>query len=151
MKPVNGGFTIIELIVVLAVLAVLAGLLFPIAENSLRRQKEADLKQALFDVRRAVDRFHDMALVGNVSSANVSDFPPNLEALIKNNDANGSPYLRYIPRDPFSTDEGKQPANTWLLRSYQSPQGIFGDGVDVYDISSSSEEIGTNGIPYREW
>jgi general secretion pathway protein G len=151
VKRINCGFTIIELVVVLAVLAALAGLLFPIAEHSVRRQKEADLKQALFDVRRAIDRFHATVKASNVNAASVSGFPPNLETLVNSNDPSGIPYLRYIPRDPFSTDEGKPPAATWLLRSYQSPPGASGNGVDVYDISSSSEEVGTNGIPYREW
>jgi general secretion pathway protein G len=147
------GFSLIELMVVMTVLGVLAAAVMPLAEMTLQRERERELKHALWEIRDAIDAYKRVAdSVG--ASTGGSHYPPNLEAL-----AAGTPdpktgqtlyFLRRIPRDPFAPAE-LPAAQTWQLRSYQSPPDRPEPGADVYDVSSRSDRMGLNGVPLREW
>jgi len=151
------GFTVIELVVVLVVLSTLALLAMPLAELTVKRVKEQELKYALIEIRQAIDAYKlasDKAKLAQAGGA--SGYPPNLMALVEgapnaaSTDAGQLYFLRRIPRDPFS--DAKQSADqTWGLRSYASSYTEPEPGEDVYDVYSLSAGIGLNGIPYREW
>jgi general secretion pathway protein G len=157
-RGISRGFTIVELLVVMAVLGVLAAAVMPLGEMLLRGQKERELKQALWEIRSAIDDYKKAnergaltALVGD------SGYPPNLQALVtgvvdaRPGSAGQNLYfLRQIPRDPFAPPE--LPAEqTWRLRSYASPPDKPAAGADVFDIRSSSEDLAMDGTPYAKW
>lgn len=149
------GFSLVELLVVLAVLGVLSMLVMPLAELSTQRERERDLRKALWDIRTAIDDYKravDAGAVAGVSGG--SGYPPSLEALVKGVPATVQGktiyLLRRIPRDPFA-DPALPDEATWALRSFQSPPDRPRPGADVYDVSSRSELIGLNGVPLKEW
>ncbi len=152
------GFTIIELLVVMAVLGVLAAAIMPLGETLLTAQRERDLRLALREIRGAIDDYKRAVDQGAVTAASgESGYPANLKVLVE-----GTPdtrpqgrgrmqyFLRQIPRDPFA--DARLPAEkTWRLRSYASPPNKPVAGADVYDIHSSSDGIALDGTPYAKW
>jgi general secretion pathway protein G len=150
------GYTIIELLVVMAVLGILATAAMPLAELGMRRAKERELKQAAWEIRRAIDLYKQASEDGRIGKvAGASGYPPSLEALtagVPDLSAGGAPayFLRRIPRDPFAGSAGDN-AQTWGLRSYRSSAADPQEGVDVFDVYSKSEATGMNGIAYRQW
>lgn len=147
------GFSLIELLVVMAILGVLAAAVLPLAEVNLQRQREKELKRALWEIRDAIDAYkRTMDLQASADGA--SRYPPSLEALVSgipDRRSGGQVYfLRRIPRDPFAPAD--VPAEkTWALRSYQSPPERPEPGADVYDVSSRSQAVGLNGVPLKDW
>lgn len=151
------GFTLMELVVTLALLGVLALLAAPLSELSLRRTKEAALRQALHDIRLGIDRYKSAVDQGLIErKLGDSGYPPSLEILVggvvnqKSLKKERMYFLRRIPRDPFAPPDGP-PETTWGLRSYASPPDSPFPGADVFDVHSQSKDIGMNGIPYEEW
>jgi general secretion pathway protein G len=150
------GFTIVELLVVLTVLAILAVAALPMAELTVRRSNERELKLALREIRHAIDAYKKAVDDGRVASAaNPSGYPPNLETLVAGlPDAKASNqklyFLRRVPKDPFAEAE-ESPSSSWGLRSFASPPDNPRPGLDVYDVYSKSNDVGLNGVPYREW
>ncbi len=149
------GYTIIELLVVMAVLGVLAIAAMPLAELSARRNKERELKSALHELRQAIDAYKSAYDSGHITKAvHSSGYPPSLHALVSGvpDAASGQTmyFLRRVPADPFAGNIA-DPEKTWGLRSYASSPQESRPGDDVYDVHSLSEESGINGIPYREW
>jgi general secretion pathway protein G len=151
------GFTIIELIASMAILSILAMAALPLAELSMRRLKERELRQALWEIRSAIDAYKQAAEEGKIArSATDSGYPPSLAALLEVRDisaANGDRALRFlrrIPRDPFFPDPSKPPEATWGIRSYASPANAPQPGTDVYDVYSLAAGTGINGTPYRD-
>lgn len=154
------GFSIIELLVVLAVLGILAGVAMPLAELNATRRKEEELRRSLWEIRDAIDAYKRAVEAGKVSPRPTpSGYPPTLEAL-----ADGAPgsgdgqsragavyFLRRVPRDPFHPDPMLAAAATWALRSYASSPDRPQAGDDVFDVASRSDKVGLNGRPYREW
>lgn len=145
------GFSFIELILVLVLLGVIAGLTYPLLSASAARHKEAALQQALLDIRQAIDAYHADVQAARRVRETASGYPPNLEALLEPRAAGAAPYLRALPPDPFFTGEYSAPAKTWKLRSYQSRPGEPNAGADVFDVLSTSQAVGSNGIPYSKW
>jgi general secretion pathway protein G len=144
------GFTLIEMLVTLAILALLASLALPLSELSVQRAKERELRQALRMVRGAIDDYKQAVDANRIARpADASGYPPTLEVLVEGvkdaKDPKGAKmyFLRRIPRDPFGGD--------WGLRSYASPPDDPRPGKDVYDVYSKSEGTGLDGVPYREW
>lgn len=151
MRRRLAGFTLIELLVTVAIVAVLASVALPLAENMVQRNREADLRRALREVREAIDAYKRAFDEGAIEkSLNRSGYPPSLETLVegavdKRDPKGGRIYfLRRVPADPITGEK-------WGLRSYASPADRPQAGEDVYDIYSPSERVGLNGIPYREW
>ena len=152
----SSGFTLVELLVVMAVLGVLASMLLPLAELNQRRERERELKSALWQIREAIDAYQRAALAGQaVMSAGRSGYPPNLRALVEGvADARSGGrmlyFLRSVPRDPFA-DPALPAEATWALRSYASPPEQPAPGEDVFDVASRSALVGLNGVPLRSW
>ena len=150
------GYTLIELMVVMAVLGILAMAALPLAEVSVQRDREHELKRALSEIREALDAYKRAGEAGTVVVASGSSgYPPSLEALVTGlpnpKDAGRLQYfLRRVPRDPFA-DDSTSAAKTWGLRSFDSPPDRPRPGFDVYDVFSQSDKVGLNGVPLREW
>jgi general secretion pathway protein G len=150
------GFSLIELLVVIAVLAILAVAAFPLAEVTVQRERERELKRTLWEIRDAIDAYKKASDVGLMPKAQGgSGYPPNLAALVQgapNAKAAGLTmfFLRRVPRDPFADDALPAEA-TWGLRSYQSTPDQPKAGDDVYDVYSMSTKSGLNGVPLKQW
>lgn len=153
----RGGFTLIELVVTVAILGILASATLPLAEIARTRAKESELRSALRTLREAIDAYKRAADEGRVErAADESGYPPALDVLVKGvRDTRSAGerriyFLRRIPRDPFA-DPQAPAADTWGKRSYASPPEAPQAGRDVFDVYSRSTAQGLNGVPYNEW
>ncbi|HRH82581.1 MAG TPA: type II secretion system protein [Thiobacillaceae bacterium] len=152
------GFTLVELVITVAILGVLAMMAVPLLEMTAKRQKEAELRAALRQIRTALDDYHQAWLDKKVERIEgASGYPPDLESLAKgvpditHPERRAMYFLRRLPRDPMSTEPDATPAETWGKRSYASPPDEPQEGEDVFDVYSKSPGLGLNGVPYREW
>lgn len=155
------GFSYVEMVFAVAMLALLAAVAAPYMEKHIQRQKESELKQNLREIRTALDAYkaaYDAAKMIKTSGA--SGYPANLDVLVEGVTDVSSPdkkklyFMRRIPADPMFPAMGQSqvsPAATWGVRSYESDAQNPREGADVYDVYSLSAEIGLNGVPYREW
>lgn len=158
MRNRGRGFTLIELLITLAIVSVLAAAAFPLSELSARRVKEKELREALWQIRSAIDAYKQASDDGRlVRTAGESGFPPDLRVLVEGvvdaKDPAGRKihFLRRIPRDPLSEDATLSGHQTWAKRSYESPATEPREGRDVFDVYSLSTKSGLNGVPYRQW
>jgi general secretion pathway protein G len=156
--PLQRGFTLIEMVITAAIVAVLASIALPLSEMSIRREKETDLRQALREIRDALDAYKRASDEGRIQrSPEQSGFPPTLQALVEGVPNAKSPsaaklyFLRRIPRDPLNADASVPPESNWGLRSYETPPDDPRPGKDVFDVRSLSERKGLNGIAYSKW
>jgi general secretion pathway protein G len=153
------GFTLVEMIAVVAIVGILVAAGRPIIELSARRAREAELRHDLRQLREAIDAYKRASDEGRIAHpADASGYPPSLEAL-----AEGVPdarmpggsrriyFLRRIPRDPFATDASLTAAQTWALRSHDSPPDSPRPGRDVFDVASRSERRAIDGTLYSQW
>ncbi len=157
------GFTLIEILVTLAILGVLASATLPMIKMSVQRNKEAELKHNLRTIREAIDAYKEAVDVGKIKkSLDTSGYPPNLEILVEGVENAKSPdrqkiyFLRKIPLDPMMPIETTpgvdfDVSEVWGLRSYDSEADEPKEGKDVYDVYSLSPGVGLNGIPYANW
>lgn len=152
----SSGYTFVEIVVVTGIMAILATAALPIARVSMKRQREAELRRNLREVRIAIDQFHDWADRGFIASTELNlgaeNYPTSLEQLVDGvllaNDASGrkKKFLRRIPTDPFTgtTDWGK--------RSYNdSPDAKVWGGGSVFDIYTKFDGKALDGTKYRDW
>ncbi len=153
----KSGFTLIELLVTLALISLFATMALPLAEMTVKRNQEAELRASLRQIREALDAYKQAADEGRVSvRPGDSGYPASLDVLVEGVVDLTSPekkrvfFLRRIPRDPFA-DRSLKAENSWGKRSYKSSYDRPRPGDDVYDIHSLSTEAGINGIPYNEW
>lgn len=152
------GFTLIELVITVAILGLLATMVVPLAQLAMQREKEKDLRSALREIRTALDEYKQAVDLGKIPKPmSGAGYPESLTELISGVDNLTNPkggkryFLRRIPRDPFATDPTLTAEETWGLRSYDSPPDAPHDGDDVYDVYSLNAGIGLNGIPYQQW
>jgi general secretion pathway protein G len=152
------GFTLIEMLVTLAIMAALAMVALPLMQVAVQREKEEELRLDLWRIRDAIDAYKAAAEAGKIErTTGDTGYPASLDLLVDGVLDKTSParsrlyFLRRIPRDPMCDCPSKGDAQTWGKRSYASPPDSPGEGTDVYDVYSLSEEQGINGIPYRKW
>jgi general secretion pathway protein G len=152
------GFTLIELVITLAVIGLLVSAAFPLAQLVAKREKESELRAALREIRAGIDAYKMSVDTGHVEKEiEKTGYPPDLKSLYAGvrdltsvNNLNLY-FLRRIPRDPFFPDGAVPAEQTWGLRSYASPPDDPQPGDDVYDVYSLATGNGLNGVPYREW
>jgi general secretion pathway protein G len=154
----SGGFSLVELLVVVAIMSVLAGVGLPLLELSQRRTQEEELRRSLREIRSALDVYKQMVDLGRVAApAGGSGYPARLQVLVDGDVDARSPqglrlfFLRRLPRDPFAPDSVADAAETWGQRSYASQPNDPQPGTDVYDVYSKAAGSGLNGEPYRQW
>lgn len=154
----DAGFTFVELMVTLAIMAILVTVAAPLVQITAQREKERELRSALFEIREALDAYKRATEQGRIAvHLGESGYPKSLEVLVEGVPDQRSPtartlyFLRRLPRDPMAATASDEPAQTWGLRSYESPPDDPQEGDDVFDVYSKSERVGLNGVPYRDW
>lgn len=143
------GLTLVELIVTVAILAILASAAVPIARFQIKRQKERELRYDLWMIRDAIDKYKDAADRGAFQTkVDSQNYPPDLETLVKGVDVQGKKvkFLRRIPVDPMTNKA------EWGLRSMQddADSDSWG-GQNVFDVYSKSDGTGLDGTKYSTW
>jgi len=148
-KTGQHGFTLVELIVVVGILAILASAAIPITRWQVKRTKERELRAALWEMRNAIDKYKDAADRGAFQTKIDSfNYPPDLETLVDGVDVQTKKvkFLRRIPKDPMTGD------TDWQLRSMQDEADTTGwGGQNVFDVHSKSAATALDGTKYSEW
>ena len=150
------GYSFVELLVVSAILLVLASAVLPLSQVTMQRQREAELRRSLREMRTAIDRYKDAVDLGMIGGTDVraesEGYPPDLETLVEGvevtNDATGRKlrFLRRIPFDPITKSQ------EWGLRAYQDdPDSTSWSGDNVYDVYTRSRASALDGTNYNEW
>lgn len=150
------GVTLVELVCCSAIILVLASAAVPVANTWVKRRKELELRQALREIRIAIDRFqwdaeHNAAMGSKLNATNEEKYPEELEHLYEGFDTGVLPeikakYLRRLPLDPIT---GKA---DWMMRSSRDKPGSVGtDGINIFDVHSKSKALALDGTPYAKW
>ena len=153
------GFTLIEMLVTVTIVALLSTVAFPLLELAERRSNERELREALRQIRTALDSYKQAVDEGRILEVTKgSGYPPNLDVLVSGVADAKSPnrdqkiyFLRKIPRDPLGLPPAAGAMPDWGLRSYASAPVDPQAGADVFDVYSRSPAIGLNGIAYKDW
>lgn len=159
IRRIPAGFTLIELVITVAILGLLASIVLPVMELNVKRDKEVELRQALREIRGALDAYKQAVDERRVNHNLLkSSYPPSLKVLVEGVTDESDPdknskiyFLRRIPRDPFFNDPTRPDDETWGKRSYASSPDAPEEGEDVFDVYSLSTDTGLNGINYRNW
>ena len=155
-KKTASGFTLLEMIITLAILSMVTVVTIPVARNLVRRSKEKELRRTLIELRKAIDAYKIACEQGNVGpldrKINDECYPPNLEILVEgihppNKGDMTIRFLRRIPKDPF-TDRA-----AWGGRSVpDSPESLGGWGENVYNVYSKASGMSLDGkSQYKDW
>jgi general secretion pathway protein G len=145
----EAGLTLVELIVTIAILAILASAAVPVARFQVKRAKERELRYDLWQMRDAIDKYKDAA-DKNAFQTKVDSmgYPPDLDTLVNGVDVVGKKvkFLRKIPTDPMT-------GNTdWGERSNQDePTSTSWGGQNVFDVFSKSQGTALDGTKYADW
>ena len=155
----DAGTTLVELLVVLAIVSVLALTALPFAETAAQRKKEVELRETLRIVRTAIDAFHadwEEQEIAAEDAASPSGYPLTLEVLVEGVEGPGPEggfkrYLRRLPRNPFADADAPLEAQ-WVLLGYTDPPGTGEwNGEDVYDIAPRTRKTALDGTEIRDW
>jgi general secretion pathway protein G len=145
----QSGLTLVELIVTVAILAIIASAAVPLARFRAQRERERELRYDLWQMRDAIDHYKDAAeRHAFITKMDSQGYPPDLDTLVKGVDAQGKKlkFLRRIPVDPMT---GKP---EWLLRSMQDePNSDSWGGQNVFDVASKSKGTALDGTKYSDW
>jgi general secretion pathway protein G len=152
----QAGYTFVELLVVSAIVMLLASAVMPLARVTATRQREAELRRALRDIRTAIDKFKDAADAQQIATLEIKagseGYPADLEVLVDGvrvqNDATGRKlkFLRRVPVDPMTR------SSDWGKRSYQDdPDSTRWGGQNVFDVYTTFEGTALDGTKYRDW
>jgi general secretion pathway protein G len=146
----NRGVTLMELIIVISILLILMGASVPIMRVSVKRQKETELRRALWEMRSAIDRYKDAADKNAFQiKLGTEGYPPDLDTLVNGVEIAGGKKLRFLRRVPIDPMTGNK---EWGLRSMQDdPQSDSWGGQNVFDVYTKSDGTGLNGIKYKDW
>jgi general secretion pathway protein G len=143
------GFTLLELIIATTILVILSTMVVPMARVTIQREKERELRIALWDMRDAIDRYKDAADRGGFQTkVDSQNYPPDLETLVKGVDVQGKKvrFLRKIPTDPMTG------TTEWGLRSMQDdPDSDSWGGQSVFDVFTKSTGVALDGTKYKDW
>jgi general secretion pathway protein G len=150
------GFTFVELLVVTTILLILASAVMPLARVSMQRQREAELRRNLREIRTAIDKYKDAVDGGMIAAFDVKTgtegYPPTLETLVegvtKAGDATGIKlkFLRRVPIDPITR------TTEWGMRAYgDRPDSTAWGGGNVFDVYTKATGKGLDGTKYKDW
>jgi len=144
------GFTLLELIVAATILSILTMMALPLARVTIQREREKELRQALWEMRDGIDRYKDAVDRGAFQSkVDSGGYPPDLETLVKGVEAQGGKkirFLRSIPVDPMTKSK------EWGMRSMQDdPDSDSFGGQSVFDVYTKSTGTGLDGTKYKDW
>lgn len=145
----DAGLTLVELIIAITILSILAGAALPMAQIEVKRQKERDLRTALWEMRDAIDRYKDIADRGGmVIKVDSNGYPADLKTLVEGVDYQNikMKFLRSIPEDPMtkSTD--------WDFRSVQDDDDASSwGGQNIFDVHTKSTGTALDGTKYNTW
>jgi general secretion pathway protein G len=144
------GFTLLELIVAATILSILTLMALPLARVTIQREREKQLRQALWEMRDAIDRYKDAAdRQAFQTKVDSNGYPPDLETLVKGVEAQGGKkirFLRSIPVDPMTKSK------EWGMRSMQDdPDSDSFGGQSVFDVYTKSTGTGLDGTKYKDW
>ena len=144
------GFTLLELIIAATILSILTLMALPLARVTIQREKEKQLRRALWEMRDAIDRYKDQAdRAAFQIKVDTYGYPPDIETLVKGVEAQGGKkirFLRSVPIDPMTN------SREWGLRSMQDdPESDSWGGQNVFDVYTKSEGTGLDGTKYKEW
>jgi general secretion pathway protein G len=146
------GFTVVELAVVAAMIAILTAMIVPVARYTLKRQDEIELRYQLRLMRDAIDKYKQYSDLGLIPpQIGTEGYPPDLKTLVEGVTLVGQldkkqKFLRRIPTDPMTKKD------EWGMRSFQDePDSIAWGGQNVYDVFSLSEGRAIDGTNYKDW
>lgn len=141
--------TLVELVVAMTIMAILATAVLPISRTVVKREREKELRAALWQMRDAIDRYKDAADRGLFQiKLDSNGYPPDLDELVKGVDVGGKKikFLRRIPVDPMTHSQ------EWGLRSMQDdPTSDSWGGQSVFDVYTKSEGTALDGTKYKDW
>ncbi len=165
MRSPRTGFTLIEMLITVGILAALCLVALPLAKTAVQRENEIELRRDLRMMREAIDAYKKLADEKKIEvEEDQEGYPPDLETLVKGVEAQASSspsekggvgksgtkkivkFLRRIPKDPMT--------NTfdWGLRSYQDkPDSDHWGEENVYDVYTKSQGKALDGTKYRDW
>jgi general secretion pathway protein G len=149
-KKNDRGFTLLELIVAATILSILTLMALPLARVTVQREKERQLRLALWQMRDAIDRYKDAADRGAFQTkVDSQNYPPDMDTLVKGVEIAGGKKLRFlrsIPMDPMTK------STEWGMRSMQDdPDSDSWGGQSVFDVYSKSTGIALDGTKYKDW
>jgi len=143
------GFTLVEMIAAITILMILTGMAIPLARVTIKRERERELRHAIWEIRDGIDRYKDAADRGAFQiKAGSEGYPPDLETLVNGVDVGGKKqrFLRRIPIDPMTGSAD------WGLHSVQDdPNSDSWDGNNVFDVYSKSQGTALDGTKYKDW
>lgn len=144
------GVTLLELIIVIAILLILMGAAVPVVRVSVKRERETELRRDLWQMRDAIDRYHDAATKNAFQiKLGTEGYPPDLDTLVNGVEIAGGKKIRFLRRVPVDPMTGSK---DWGLRSMQDdPQSDSWGGQNVFDVYTKSDGTGLNGTKYKDW